>query len=132
MSLRASSRQISRFFGVGLVSTLGDYGTLVVLREAFGVDPVLGALAGYGLGGLVNYLLNREHTFATRRSHAQAGWRFLVVMAVGFALTGLLMALFVRSLGAPYFYARLATTALVFTVNFAAHKFWTFAAPKPV
>ncbi len=120
-------RQLSTFFGVGLVATVADYGTLVLLREVFGTDPVYGALAGYCAGGIVSYLLNRSHTFETARSHGEAGWRFAVVMAIGFLLTGLLMWLFVNKLALPYILARVIATGIVFCWNFVAHKLWTFA-----
>ena len=124
--------QFLRFFGVGLASSLADYGSFVALKEAFGVPPVEGALIGYCLGGAVNYALNRAHTFETRRSHGQAGWRFAIVMAVGFGMTGLFMRFFILTLGWQYVAARLATTALVFGWNFIAHKLWTFAPPRPI
>jgi len=119
-------RQISTFFGVGLVSIVVDYGTLMFLREVFGVSPVLAAQAGYLVGGLVNYLLNRAHTFATDRDHVQAGARFAGVMAVGFSLTSLFMWIFAETLEIPYLVARVITTGIVFCWNFGAHKLWTF------
>ncbi len=123
MSLR---RQISTFFGVGVVSLAADYGVFLLLTEFLGVEPVAGALVGYMVGGLVNYLLNRTHTFASERNHVQAGLRFAGVMAVGFSLTWLFMWLFTAQFGAPNILARLATTGIVFVWNFSAHKFWTF------
>ncbi len=119
-------RQISTFFGVGLVSIVADYGTLMLLREVFEINPVYGALAGYMVGGLVNYLLNRMHTFTTERDHIDAGLRFIGVMAVGFSLTGLFMWMFAEKLEIPYLIARVLTTGIVFCWNFGAHKLWTF------
>ena len=119
-------RQISTFFGVGLISLAADYGVFLLLTELLDVEPVRGALAGYMVGGLVNYLLNRAHTFTTERSHIQAGLRFASVMAVGFSLTGLFMWLFTDALGIHKLLARLMTTGIVFVWNFSAHKFWTF------
>ena len=124
-------RQISIFFGVGLVSIVADYGTLMLLREVFDVHPVYGALAGYLVGGLVNYLLNRAHTFNTDRSHVQAGLRFAGVMAVGFSLTGLFMWVFTQQIGVPGILARVITTGIVFCWNFGAHKLWTFGERRP-
>ena len=122
--------QFLRFFGVGLASSLADYGSFVLLKAVFGLDPVLAALIGYCLGGAANYALNRAHTFETGRSHGEAGWRFITVMSVGFAMTALFMRLFTQTLVWNYLFARIATTALVFIWNFVAHKVWTFAAPR--
>ena len=124
-------RQISTFFGVGLVSIVADYGVFALLSEAFAVHPVPAALAGYLVGGLVNYLLNRAHTFTTDRSHVQAGLRFAGVMAVGFSLTGLFMWVFTQQIGLPGIVARVITTGIVFCWNFGAHKLWTFGERRP-
>ena len=124
-------RQISTFFGVGLVSIVADYGVFALLSEVFAVHPVPAALAGYLVGGLVNYLLNRAHTFTTDRSHVQAGLRFAGVMAVGFSLTGLFMWVFTQQIGLPGIVARVITTGIVFCWNFGAHKLWTFGERPP-
>ena len=125
------SRQISTFFGVGLVSIVVDYGVFALLSEVFAVHPVTAALAGYLVGGLINYLLNRAHTFNTDRSHVQAGLRFAGVMAVGFSLTGLFMWIFTQQVGLPGIVARVVTTGIVFCWNFGAHKLWTFGERRP-
>ena len=120
-------RQVSSFFGVGVVALGADYGTMIALREGFALGPVPSALAGYCVGGLVSYLLNRRHTFETQRSHAEAGWRFAAVMVVGFSLTWLMMQALTEWQHAPYLPARVVTTGIVFVWNFAAHNLWTFS-----
>jgi putative flippase GtrA len=124
--------QISSFFGVGLAASIADYGTRFVALNMLGLRPTFAALTGYLVGGVLSYWLNRAHTFATRRSHAEAGWRFTVVMAVGFSLTYFFVWLFTDGLGLPKsnwrdYGAFLVTTGIVFCWNFVAHKLWTFA-----
>lgn len=121
-------KQISMFFGVGVISIAADYGTFFVLLHLLDLDEVPAALGGYAIGGLVNYLLNRGHTFATERSHLEAGWRFMAVMAVGFTLTGLFMQLFANMLDINPWVSRVVTTGIVFVWNFVAHRNWSFAA----
>lgn len=121
-------KQISMFFGVGVISIAADYGAFFVLLHLLDLDEVPAALGGYALGGLVNYLLNRGHTFTTERSHLEAGWRFMAVMAVGFTLTGLFMQLFANMLDINPWVSRVVTTGIVFVWNFVAHRSWSFAA----
>jgi putative flippase GtrA len=127
----ALARQFAAFFGVGLVAALVHYGLLISLVEGYRMDPVPAALAGYVGGGVVSYLLNRRHTYASARSHAEAGWRFVVVAVIGFGLTWGGMAVLVRGLGVPYLAAQLVTTGVVLFWSFLAHKFWTFREPLP-
>jgi putative flippase GtrA len=121
-------RQVSMFFGVGVLSVVADYLTFYVLLNLVDLDEVPAALGGYAVGGVVNYLLNRAHTFDTERSHFEAGWRFMAVMAIGFTLTGLFMYLFVEKLDLHPWLSRVMTTGVVFVWNFVAHRAWSFAA----
>lgn len=127
--LRALGRQFSAFFGVGIAAAIVHYGLLVSLVEGYRMEPVRATLVGYVGGGIVSYLLNRRHTYASARPHKEAGWRFALVALVGFGLTWLAMALLVRGLGAPYLPAQLVTTAVVLVWSFVAHKLWTFREP---
>lgn len=119
-------RQIGAFVVVGGLAAIVHYGLLISLVEAYRMEPVRAALAGYATGGLVSYLLNRRHTYASERPHGEAVWRFVVVAAIGFGLTWAEMALLVRAFGLPYLPSQLATTGTVLVWSFLAHKLWTF------
>jgi putative flippase GtrA len=86
-------------------------------------------LAGYLVGGAVSYVLNRRLTWRSDRPHAEATWRFALVAAVGFGLTGACMYLFTGFLDLPYMPAQVVTTGLVLFWSFLANKLWTFAVP---
>jgi putative flippase GtrA len=126
----ALARQFAAFFGVGVIAAIVHFGLLVSLVDGYGMDPVRAALAGYVAGGVVSYLLNRRHTYASDRPHRQATWRFGAVAAVGFALTWLVMTVLVSWLGLPYILGQVVTTGLVLFWSFAAHKLWTFREPN--
>ncbi len=125
-SLARIVRQIVTFGGVGIVAAIGHYGTLIGLVERYHVAPVPATLAGYIIGGVISYLLNRRHTFASDRPHDEAGWRFATVAGIGFGLTGAIMHLFVDRLGLPYLPAQFVTTGIVLVWSFIANKLWTF------
>lgn len=125
---RSLVRQFGTFLAVGLSAFVVHYGLLVAGVEILGLDPVPAALVGYGVGGFVSYRLNRHHTFASARPHAEAGWRFAVVAVVGFGLTFVLMAALTRRLGLAYLPAQMATTGIVLFWNFFANRLWTFPA----
>lgn len=120
------TRQLTAFFGVGLLAAAAHYGVLIALVEGGAARPVPATLLGYVAGGVVSYLLNRRLTYASDRPHGEAGWRFAIVAVVGFVLTGALMHVFTDWLGAPYLPAQIATTGIVLFWSFLAHKLWTF------
>ena len=119
--------QFSAFALVGLAAAAVHYGLLIGLVQGAGVPAVKAALCGYVGGGLVSYGLSRAHVFDTDRDHTDAGWRFVVVAAVGFCLTWLFMHLLHDRHGLPYLPAQVLTTGVVMVWSFVAHKFWTFA-----
>ena len=134
MSLR---RQFSSFLIIGVIATALQYVVLLGLKELAHWSVVPASLAGYLAGGLLNYILNRQHTFDSDRPHAEAGWRFAAVMTVGFLLTWAFMRLFVFVWNAPilppeaYLPAQIVTSGLVMVWNFVAHRLWTFRAEAP-
>lgn len=126
------SRDFSVFVLCGLVVTFVHYSVLVSLVETQGVSPVPATLAGYILGGIVSYLLNRRFAFRSDRPHREAGWRFALVAGIGFVLTGIVMSVLSGRLGLPYLLAQVLTTGTVLLWTFFANRTWTFAAPPPV
>lgn len=123
----ALAGQFTAYLGVGLVAMVAHYGTLIALVEVGRLDAVAASVIGYACGGVVSYTLNRRHTFASDRPHAQAVWRFALVAGLGLVLTGLLMALLTRGLGLPYLAAQVLTTGIVLFWNFSGNRIWTFA-----
>ncbi len=119
-------QQLLAFLAAGLASAVAHYGVLIGLVEGVHFTPVPATLCGYIAGGVVSYVLNRKLTFASRRSHAGAAWRFAVVAGVGFGLTGIAMTFLTGSLALPYLLAQVLTTGVVLVWSFTAHRFWTF------
>ena len=119
-------RQLFAFAIAGAASAVVHYGVLVALVQMARWQPVTATLCGYVAGGFVSYLLNRRLTFVSRRDHRAALPRFVAVAGVGFALTGLIMAVLTGLPGVPYLPAQVVTTGVVLVWSFIAHKIWTF------
>lgn len=130
MPLRAYSRQTRQLLAyvfAGGLTAVAHYGVLVGLVELARVDPVPATLAGFVVGAIVSYALNRWMTFEATRSHAQASWRFGLIAIGGFGLTWMLMHLFVTRLSLPYLPMQFVTTGFVMVFSFLGHKFFSFA-----
>ena len=124
---RSLGRQFASFLLVGAMAFAVHFGVLIALVEGWAVGAVPATLVGFAAGGWISYLLNRRHTYASARPHAQASPRFGAVALVGFGLTWLLMAVLTGRLGLPYLPAQLATTGVILIWSFSANRFWTFA-----
>lgn len=125
--LPRQSRQLMAYVLAGGLTAVAHYGVLIGLVELAQVDPVRATLAGFVVGAVVSYVLNRWMTFEATRSHAQAGWRFGLIAVGGFGLTWVLMHLFVTRLGLPYLPMQFVTTGFVMVFSFLGHKFFSFA-----
>lgn len=77
----STTRQLATYASVGVGATLAHYAILIALVEGAGWRAVPATLCGYVVGGLIAYLLNRRHTFASDRPHAEATWRFALSWA---------------------------------------------------
>ena len=121
------TRQLLAYVFAGGLTAVAHYGVLVGLVELARVDPVPATLAGFVVGAVVSYALNRWMTFEATRSHVQASWRFGLIAIGGFGLTWMLMHLFVTRLSLPYLPMQFVTTGFVMVFSFLGHKFFSFA-----
>lgn len=120
------AKQFRVYVFVGLAATVVHYAVLIALKESGLLSSVPATLAGYLVGGVISYRLNRRHAFESDRPHREALWRFVVVAAIGFVVTGLLMALLHEYWGLHYLLVQVFATGSVMLWSFTANKFWTF------
>ena len=123
--------QFGRFLGVGGISTAAHFLTLWILHELLRANLIMATTAGYLVGALFNYILNRKFTFDSTRAQSGAMPRFFCVVAAGLVLNAGLMAMmesFAHSL--PYMFRQCIATGLVLLSNFFLHKHWTFEKRK--
>lgn len=128
--MRGLLEQFARFGLVGILAAIGHYGTLIALVELGGVSAVPAALGAYIVGGVIGYVANRRFTFDSDAAHRVAVLKFVLVAAVGFGLTGLVMTLLTGPARLHYLVAQLVTTGIVMLWSFWANKLWTFAEPR--
>ena len=126
MSPAAHLRRFLGFATVGLVGTAAHYLLLVGLVEGLGADPVVGSVAGFCLGALVNYAMSRRFVFRSERAHHEALPRFFAVAASGLAWNTVLMGLFTHGLDWPYLPAQILTTGLLVVWHYVVNALWTF------
>lgn len=81
----------------------------------------------YSLATALNYLLNFYWSFVSSETHGSASAKFLMVVAVGFALNATFVAL-VTAAGMPVTWAALMFSAMWPLASFALQKLWVFKA----
>lgn len=116
--------QTLQYFWVALVGLIIDFGTLVVLTEAFGVNYLVSAVCGFLAGLIVNFVLSERFVFQDPK--LRSGWvrfaLFGVIGLVGLGMLTVLMWLQVDVLGWDYILAKVLATVFVYAWNFIARR----------
>jgi putative flippase GtrA len=111
---------------VGAAGTLVHYATLILLVETCAIYPVTATTLGFGLGALVNYLLNHRYTFNSTKAHRDSGPKFALIAIATGVLNTLIVHAGVDILGFNYLFVQVVATATVFLLNFVLNSLWTF------
>lgn len=110
-----------------------DYGLLLVLNLAFGVDYLVAAAIGFSCGLLLVYFLSVWFVFQDRRRvrPAMEFGAFCIIGVVGLMLNEGLMYVFVEHVRLTAAWAKIPTAGLVFAFNFTARRALLFSTPSP-
>lgn len=119
-----------------VITTVVDFGTMIVLVSLVGLRPGIATLLSALLGGIVNFTLARRFVF--RRSPGEApahapvqGLRYAVVSVASALWNAAGESLLTRAFGVPYVLARaLVAVAVSLGWNYPLHRYFVFAHPK--
>ena len=110
--MRKLIEQFLKFGVVGTIAFCIDYGVLMLLSQAFGVDPVLSAAVSFCVSVVFNYMASMRYVFTHRADMSRS--REFVVFIVGVLGTSALMVTVTK----------LFATAVVMVWNFFSRKKW--------
>jgi putative flippase GtrA len=119
------ARQFGRFALVGAAATSVHYLILIALKELASVGVVWATTAGYAVGAVVSYTLNRAFTFEVRPAYGAGLVKFLGVILLGAGINALIVALLAGA-GMHYLLAQAIATGLVLIWNFLAARALVF------
>jgi putative flippase GtrA len=120
-------REFTRFAAAGGVGTVVHYMILVALVRAGDVQPVVGSIAGFAAGSLVNYGLSHRFVFRSTKPLRATVWKFYLVAAVGLVLNTVLMYIAVHFLALHYLVGQVVSTGVVLLSNYLLNSLWTFS-----
>jgi putative flippase GtrA len=131
----AARRQFARFLlSGGLVALV--YLALMALFVTVAGLPSQAALAlAYALALALHFSLNRQFVFGSRRHSlhlARQGVRYLVLVAFGYGVTAVALALLPGPLGLPDLAVYFIVAGCLVPVNFFVMRAWVFHAPFAV
>lgn len=121
---RQLTGQFVRYLVVAFVGLGFDFGTLVLLREAFGIHYLVAAAGGFIVGLAVNYLLSIKFVFSNPKikSHAMNFGLFGLIGLIGLGILSVLMWFFTDGLNVNYIISKILATFFVYMWNFFARR----------
>ena len=90
--------QFSRFLSVGVANTALGYAVIFGCMYLAGLSPELSNAAGYAVGLLVSYFLNRHFTFRSAQRRSTEFVRFGIVFLVAYTANLVVLIVLVRTL----------------------------------
>jgi putative flippase GtrA len=116
-----------RFAIVGGIATAIQYALLILLVRMAAAGVIVASTIAYAASAVVNYSINRDFTFRSRRTHLDAFPKFVIVCVGGLLLNAALMLLFNEAIGLHYLLAQVLSTIATLFWNFALNRTWTFS-----
>jgi putative flippase GtrA len=124
--------QLSRFGLAGLANTLVGLSIITALDLGLHAPPSLANAAGYAVGMLCGFVLNRSFVFKSQARARSSGPKYMVGAAIGFGLNQAVLQAALHLLG-PGAWQHLAAQVCgmgVYTVStFLICRFWVFREP---
>ncbi len=117
-----------RFLLVGVVNTLVGLSIIYAAKALLGMGDGWANACGYAVGVCVSFTLNRRWTFSHRGATAPAALRFLVVVAIAYAMNLLTVMLCIHGLAMNSYLAQALGVPPYTLTAFALSRLWAFRA----
>ena len=125
--------QVPRALAVSVLALGIDFALLVLCVRVVGMPAVPGAVIGYLVGGIVQYVLCSWWVFSTSlKSDAVGFLAFTMLSLVGLGITWIVVAVGHDWVGLPVELAKIGAVGLAFTWNFLSRKYLLFRAESAV
>ena len=122
--MRKLIEQSMKFGVVGVIAFVIDYGLMVLLTEAFGVDYLLSATVSFIVSVTFNYLASMRYVFTHKEglSRRREFAIFVVLSVIGLIINDACMYLGTTVLAVDYRLTKIGATLIVMVWNFVTRK----------
>lgn len=122
--MRKLIEQIFKFGIVGVIAFVIDFGVMVLLTEAFGLNPVASATVSFIVSVVFNYLASMRYVFRHREgmSRGREFAIFVVLSVIGLGINDALMWAGTELVALDYRLVKIGATAIVMVWNFVTRK----------
>lgn len=118
--------QMLRFVLVGVVNTGLGYAVIFACMYLLNWGPVASNMAGYAVGLVASYLLNRTFTFRSAARPVQEILRFVGIFLLAYLANLATLVVLVRYIGLHEGAAQIVAGVVYFCLSFVLNKFYVF------
>ena len=118
-----TSFQFNRYFLVGIVATLVDWGLFYFFAVVMGVHYLGTLFLSFSAGSITNYSLNRSFTFQSNSNKVASQFTvFMVVTIISLGISSMIIYVNVDLLDISKMLSRIITTLIMLGINYFMHK----------
>lgn len=122
--------QFSRFVLVGIFNTLLGYCVIFSCMYLANMSPETSNVAGYAVGLVASYLLNRNYTFNSKQSRPGEMFRFLIVFIVAYASNFAMLLFLIHSINLHAGLSQVLAGVVYVAASYLMNKYYVFKAPR--
>ena len=126
--------QLMKFGVVGVIAFIIDYGLMVLLTEAFGIDYLVSATVSFTVSVIFNYIASMRYVFRHREgmSKRREFIIFVTLSVLGLLINDLIMWVGTGLWGISYLITKIVATVIVMVWNFVTRKRFLDADDEPI
>lgn len=118
--------EFGRYIAVGILNTVWGYLLIFGFMYLFAWAPEASNAAGYGIGLLTSFLLNRTYTFRSKNLKRYEFGRFLIVFALAFATNLAALSIAVRWMGWDPYFAQILSGGVYVVTSYLLNRVFVF------
>ena len=117
-------RQAGRYGAAGIINTVLGY-SLIFALQALGTSPYIANAAGYGVGFIVSFFLQKRFVFGSSGQTSQEAVKFTLAFLASYAANFLVLHILLTAGTNPYL-SQIGGFATYFAAMFLISKIWVF------
>lgn len=125
INLYEKYKSIVRFGFVGVINTGVDFLVFSLLYSFFGLDKLLCQIAGYGMGIVNSFIMNKLWTFENKKTRFNTINQLVLFVIVNLVSLGISL-IGLQVLDINVYAAKIIVTIFAQVVNYCGYRFWVF------
>jgi putative flippase GtrA len=123
-------KQLTRFLAVGLFNSVLGYIVIFGFMYIVKISPEISNVAGYAVGLVTSYILNRKYTFNSKQNQPNEIVRFLSVFVVAYASNFVILIILIHRVGVHEGASQILAGLIYVIASFIMNKYYVFKSPN--